>query len=82
MYDALTSKRVYKAAMSHQRALEIISENRGKHFDPLVTDAFIAINAEFDAAREHLQPGLGEVELSLLQQSVRQAEEARLKAAA
>jgi HD-GYP domain-containing protein (c-di-GMP phosphodiesterase class II) len=82
MYDALTSKRVYKAAMSHQRALEIISDNRGKHFDPMVTDAFMAINVQFDEARAHLQPGTGEVELSLLQQSVQQAEEARLKAAA
>jgi putative two-component system response regulator len=42
VYDALTTKRVYKPAYSHETAREIILEGRGKHFDPHVVDAFLA----------------------------------------
>ncbi len=45
VYDALVTRRVYKPAMSHERALEIVREGRGKHFDPDVVDAFCAIEA-------------------------------------
>ncbi len=40
VYDALTSKRVYKPKFSHQRAREIILEGSGSHFDPRVVEAF------------------------------------------
>jgi putative two-component system response regulator len=43
VYDALISKRVYKDAMPHERSVEIILEGRGKHFDPAIVDAFLAI---------------------------------------
>lgn len=49
VYDALISRRVYKAAMSHEKAVEIISEGRGKHFDPDMVDAFLQIQEEFRA---------------------------------
>lgn len=42
VYDALTSRRVYKPPMSNERALEIMAKGRGSHFDPLVVDAFFA----------------------------------------
>ncbi|MBK5930417.1 hypothetical protein [Halochromatium salexigens] len=42
VYDALISRRVYKPPFSHRRAVEIIQEGRGGHFDPQVVDAFIA----------------------------------------
>lgn len=48
VYDALISKRVYKPAFSHQKAREIIVEGSGTHFDPLVVDAFIAIETQFE----------------------------------
>lgn len=48
VYDALRSKRVYKEAMSHKEALEIIWENRGKHFDPLIVDAFFSLSDEIE----------------------------------
>ncbi|CAN7685702.1 two-component system response regulator [Pseudoduganella sp. LjRoot289] len=47
VYDALISKRVYKPAFSHDEALALMTEGRGKHFDPDVFDAFIAIVDEF-----------------------------------
>jgi putative two-component system response regulator len=47
VYDALICKRVYKPGMSHERATEIILQGRGKHFDPDVVDAFLALGAEF-----------------------------------
>ncbi len=47
VYDALTSKRVYKDAMSHENAATIIREGSGTHFDPEVVAAFIALEDEF-----------------------------------
>lgn len=47
VYDALISKRVYKSAYSHQKAYDIIVADSGKHFDPLVVDAFIECESEF-----------------------------------
>lgn len=49
VYDALTSKRGYKNAFSHETAKKIILEGRGTHFDPDVVDAFIEVAAEFKA---------------------------------
>ncbi len=40
VFDALISKRVYKPAYPLETARAIILENRGKHFDPQVVDAF------------------------------------------
>jgi HD-GYP domain-containing protein (c-di-GMP phosphodiesterase class II) len=42
VYDALTTKRVYKPAFEHEHARAIILEGRGTQFDPDVVDAFIA----------------------------------------
>jgi putative two-component system response regulator len=41
IYDALISQRVYKAAMPHATAVEIIENERGKQLDPDVVEAFI-----------------------------------------
>jgi putative two-component system response regulator len=49
VYDALICRRVYKAAMSHEQAIQIIVEGRGMHFDPDVVDAFLALSDEFQA---------------------------------
>jgi putative two-component system response regulator len=49
VYDALISRRVYKPPFPHSKALEIIREGRGKHFDPDMVDAFLAIAEEFQA---------------------------------
>lgn len=47
VFDALTSKRVYKPAYSHQKAREIIEEGSGTHFDPAIVEAFQACYDEF-----------------------------------
>jgi response regulator RpfG family c-di-GMP phosphodiesterase len=47
VYDALISKRVYKMAFTHEDAVAFIVDGRGKHFDPDVVDAFLAIQDEF-----------------------------------
>ncbi|MBN2897970.1 MAG: HD domain-containing protein, partial [Clostridia bacterium] len=46
VYDALAHERIYKKALSHQEALKIIKEESGKHFDPVVVNAFINIEDE------------------------------------
>jgi putative two-component system response regulator len=54
VYDALISRRVYKAGMSHEAAVEIMLEGKGKHFDPDILDAFLEIREQFRAiAREY-----------------------------
>lgn len=46
VYDALVSRRVYKEGVPHAKAVEIIAEGRGRHFDPEITDLFLAIEDE------------------------------------
>lgn len=49
VYDALISERVYKKAFSHEKAKAIILEGNGKHFDPEIVAAFLAVEADFVA---------------------------------
>ena len=49
VYDALVSRRIYKEGMSHERAIEILLEGRGTHFDPDMVDAFVAMGVEVQA---------------------------------
>ncbi|MBI3581053.1 MAG: response regulator [Nitrospinae bacterium] len=46
VFDALTSRRVYKAAWSINDAYAYVAEQAGKHFDPLVVEAFDKIYKE------------------------------------
>lgn len=43
VYDALTMERVYKKAMPHDEAIQVMLSERGKHFDPVVLDTFLTI---------------------------------------
>jgi len=47
VYDALRAKRPYKEGLAHEEALEIISEDRGRHFDPDTVDALTECGAAF-----------------------------------
>ncbi|GAB2176777.1 response regulator [Dongia sp. agr-C8] len=61
VYDALISRRVYKPAFTHERAVELIAEGRGKHFDPDVTDAFMEIREEFRTIAKKFADTDGEI---------------------
>ena len=52
VYDALTSKRVYKPAFSHEKSRSIILEGSGKHFDPAIVDAFQKCDDQFVKIRQ------------------------------
>ncbi len=41
VFDALTTERPYKAAWPIDRALDYLRTERGRHFDPLLVDAFV-----------------------------------------
>ena len=45
-FDALTSDRPYRRAMTSEAAIAILLDRRGKMYDPDVVDAFIRIHAE------------------------------------
>jgi len=47
-YDALRSKRVYKKAMPHNKAIEIIKKESGKSFDPELVAIFLDLHTEFE----------------------------------
>ncbi|WP_027467694.1 response regulator [Deefgea rivuli] len=49
VYDALISRRVYKPGMPHDKAVQIIVEGKGTHFDPDMIDAFVELADEFHA---------------------------------
>lgn len=42
-YDAMTSERSYRKALTHKQAIEILQDQRGKQFHPEVVTAAIAI---------------------------------------
>ena len=46
VFDALASERSYKKPFPIDEALKIIKEGSGKHFDPVVVDAFLNIAEE------------------------------------
>lgn len=56
VYDALRSKRIYKPAFPHEKAVKIIRQDSGTHFDPELVDAFLRIHDQFDAIAERFSP--------------------------
>lgn len=56
VYDALTTKRVYKDAFSHEQAVQMIGEQAGRHFDPQIVDAFLACSAAFEEINRTQRP--------------------------
>lgn len=47
VYDALISRRVYKPPFSHEKAVAMICEGSGTHFDPAIIEAFTALQERF-----------------------------------
>ena len=58
VYDALTSKRVYKNAFAHEVAKGIIAKDAGTHFDPAVVEAFLRAESAFIDVRQRYQESL------------------------
>jgi len=57
VYDALISKRCYKEAFSHEKALSIMAEGKGQHFDPLMLQVFLDNEPAFFAIAEKYNDG-------------------------
>jgi putative nucleotidyltransferase with HDIG domain len=45
-FDALTSDRPYRPALSDQEAIKILLQRRGSMYDPLVVDTFIRVHSD------------------------------------
>ena len=58
VFDALTSRRPYKAAYPEDEALQIIHDTAGSHFDPQVYAAFLESLPAIHSVRERLSDGV------------------------
>lgn len=56
VFDALTSDRPYRRAMTVEQAIEVLRANRGTQFDPTLVDAFIEILEEHGPIPEEPEP--------------------------
>jgi putative two-component system response regulator len=63
VFDALTSNRVYKPAFPVEKAVNILKEGRGSHFDPELIDIFLnsiddvlAIKEKYREIEDELKP--------------------------
>ncbi|MGI9658083.1 MAG: HD domain-containing phosphohydrolase [Gaiellaceae bacterium] len=63
VFDALTSDRVYRGAMTYDEALELMAQGRGTHFDPDVLDTFVALLSALPA--DVCEPPLHDVAASI-----------------
>jgi len=54
VYDALVSDRPYKKAFSHEKAVSIIMEDAGTHFDPLISKIFYMVQDKIIAEKDKL----------------------------
>ncbi|MBA3015101.1 MAG: response regulator [Proteobacteria bacterium] len=57
VFDALTSKRVYKGAMTVAEAVVLLTEERERHFDPELVDLFVDNLAAMVAIKEKFADG-------------------------
>ncbi|MDR1839478.1 MAG: response regulator [Treponema sp.] len=47
VYDACVSTRPYKTAYTHEKAVSIIKEGSGTHFDPALVEIFLKVSDQF-----------------------------------
>lgn len=59
IYDALSSRRVYKPAYSHDHCVRLIRSEAGKHLDPLIVEVFLSIHNEFREISERFADYFG-----------------------
>ncbi|CDL00300.1 Response regulator receiver modulated metal dependent phosphohydrolase [Magnetospirillum gryphiswaldense MSR-1 v2] len=57
VFDALTSSRPYKEAWPLEKAVALVKDQSGKHFDPMLVEVFLGILHEIVALREQFYEG-------------------------
>jgi HD-GYP domain-containing protein (c-di-GMP phosphodiesterase class II) len=68
VFDALTSDRVYRKAFAVEEAVAMMRDERGKHFDPVLLDAFLEVlGSSGPDAREQLRADPAEIADSALE---------------
>lgn len=60
VFDALVAERVYKKPFTYEKAMAIITEGAGQHFDPTIVEAFCHISEELYKHRTVLNRTEGE----------------------
>ncbi len=65
VYDALSSRRVYKEPMPHAKCIDIIQNGAGTQFDPEIVEVLLRIESDFQAVAERLGDHCDEDELPL-----------------
>jgi len=55
VYDALVCARVYKSAMPYEEAIKILTEGSGSQFDPVIVDAVVKIQDQFEKISRNYQ---------------------------
>jgi putative two-component system response regulator len=65
VYDALVSKRIYRPAILEEEALQIMTRDKGKHFDPRIFDAFLRVLPKLRQIRLQVQDDSKEKSLLL-----------------
>jgi len=68
VYDALVCRCVYKEGMPHEKAVGIIVESKGTHFDPDIVEAFTEIADEFIQIAKRYEDTAHDVQLKANQQ--------------
>jgi len=58
VYDALTSRRVYKEPWSHDKARDEIAAGRGTQFDPVIVEAFLRLEDDFIDVAQRFDEGI------------------------
>lgn len=66
VYDVLTTKRVYKGSVPHEKAVAIVLEGSGSQFDPVVVEAFWNSRNEFATVAAALAEAAGIAELTTI----------------
>jgi len=59
-YDAMTSERPYRPALSHEEAIEELKQGAGTQWDPHVVSAFIDVLASWEEAKHRNRPGISQ----------------------
>jgi response regulator RpfG family c-di-GMP phosphodiesterase len=76
VYDAMVSRRIYKAPMSHEDAVAFIRDNSGKMFDPHLVDVFVERQGEFRLVGEQFVDKIPPAENDATQPAVGQSQDA------